>query len=257
MVFSTPTLEVFFIDLEAPVEQPLGKTSNALKIASLLFGGPVAYLATSTGLKALGADGASLKRLIDEKRFNIIKSVEELEKYENANGNSWITTEKSLKQKQYYIRHPKKLSRNILIEAKSFYAYIEEEQKDELIDFIMSHCPAKCIRIDRVEVVEMNGQVSANANGADLNSNAASGQMKGNYYSYNNPNGVPKTEPRNNYFWIDKSIMRSISALTEGATLTQAYESDFTFGLSVGEAKTIGLDLGKHKKYSYTIYIEC
>ena len=59
------------------------------------------------------------------------------------------------------------------------------------------------------------------------------------------------------YVWLDNSIMRSISALDEGGSVTQSYESDFTFGMSVGEAKTIGLDISKYKKYTYSIYVEC
>ena len=103
----------------------------------------------------------SLTRLINENRLFIIPTQQELEKFENACGNDWVINEKSLKQKQYYIRHPKTVTRNLLIEAKSFYDYIEEEQKDELIDFILSHCPAKSIRIERIEVVQTKGKASA------------------------------------------------------------------------------------------------
>ena len=66
-------------------------------------------------------------------------------------------------------------------------------------------------------------------------------------YEYNNPNGTQMMPTHNQYIWLNNSLMRSISALSEGGSLTQTYESDFTFGLSVGEAKTIGLDLSKHK----------
>ena len=51
--------------------------------------------------------------------------------------------------------------------------------------------------------------------------------------------------------------MRSIEALTEGAKLTQTYERDFTFGLTAGEAKALGLSVEEHKKYLYKITIEC
>lgn len=257
MVLSVPKLDVFFIDFEIPTEQPKSKIPMFIKTTAWMVGGPHAYLTTVAGLKALGADGVSLRRLIDEKRFNIIRTKEELAEYENANGNEWIINEKKLKQKQYYIRHPKKLNRNILIEAKSFYNYIEEEQKDELVDFILSHCPVKMIQINRTEISETSGNTKIMAKGADLSGSINTNYMDGNYYSCNLPNGTPKIMPRDEYLWIDKSIMRSISALTEGASLTQTYESDFTFGLSLNEAKTIGLDLNKRKKYNYVIHIEC
>lgn len=121
----------------------------------------------------------------------------------------------------------------------------------------MSHCPAKGIRIDRTEVVEAGGNAKGNIKGADLLGNLDYGQVKGNYYSYSNPNGTIKETSRDDYFWIDKSLMRSIDSLTEQGSINQTYKYDFTFGLSIAEAKTIGLDINMHKKFSYTIYIEC
>lgn len=256
MSLEMPNLDVFFINFEQPAQQK-SKTATALKVASYLIAGPIALLATTTTLNVLGKDGPSLKRLIDEERFNIIKSKEELAQYENAYKNEWVIDSSNLKQRQYYIRHPKKNSRNILIEAKSFYKYIEEEQKDELVEFIMAHCPYKIIKIDRYEAVENSVNVSSSIKGADINGGFEYGKSRGNYYSVSNPNGVPKVSSRENYFWIDKSVMRSIMSLSEGASLTQSYESDFTFGLNAEEAKTIGLDMNHHKKYSYTIHIEC
>lgn len=256
MALTVPTLDVYFINFEQPVQQK-SKGSTALKVASYFIAGPLALLATSAALNALGKDGPTLKRLMDEKRFNIITTKEELAKYENGNDNEWVIDSSTLKQRQYYVKHPKKNSKNILIEAKSFYEYIEEEQKDELIEFIMAHCPAKTIKIDKFEASENSANANASIKGFDINGGFEHSKSRGNYYSYSNPNGVPKTEARKNYFWIDKSIMRSIASLTEGASLTQSYESDFTFGLKAEEAKTIGLDMNHHKKYSYTIYIEC
>lgn len=256
MSLSVPTLDVFFIDFNQPVEKK-NKSAGFFKAAAYIVAGPLALLATSAGLKALGEDGPSLKRLIDEKRFNIISSQSELSTYTNANNNAWVTNDKSLKKRQYYIRHPKKSQQNILIEAKDFYNYIEEEQKDELIEYIMAHCSAKVIQIDRTEVVEAGGNANGNIKTAELSSGANYGQMKGNYYNLINPNGIPTIQARENYFWIDKSIMRSIASLTEGASITQSYQSDFTFGLSIAEAKTVGLDMNMHKKFSYTIHIEC
>lgn len=257
MALSMPTSDIFFIDFTPQQKQQKSKSSGLFKAAAYIVGGPIALLATTAGLKALGKDGPSLKRLVDEKRFNIIASKDELSTYVNAYGNEWVVNEKSLKQRQYYIRHPRKSQQNILVEAKDFYNYIEEEQKDELIQFIMSHCSAKVIQIDRTEVIETGNNASGNVKGADLSGGVSYGKMRGNYYNLSNPNGTPMVPPRENYLWIDKSIMRSIESLTEGATMTQSYESDFTFGLSIAEAKTIGLDMSMHKKFSYTIHIEC
>lgn len=273
MAVTVPQLDVYYIELAKKDKAPDKKEmvakgavaaggNLAVTLASLLVPGAGLLRLAMLPLLSMGISLSpdivkSLKRLVEDNRFYIIKSMEELQEYENASGNEWVINSKSLKQKQYYIRHPKKLSRNLLIEAKAFYDYIEEEQKDELIDYIMARCSAKHIQIDRTEIVEASGKAKANVKGADVYGGANFGKAKANYYSYANPNGTKRTTPRENYFWIDKSIMRSIASLTEGSSLTQTYESDLTFGLSIGEAKTIGLDLGKRKKYSYTIHIEC
>lgn len=272
MAVSVPQLDVYYIELANKERNDTQKTTKpaaasagsnpAVTVASFLAPGAGLLRLAMRPLLSVGISLTpdvikSLKRLVEDNRFFLITSLDELHEYENANGNEWVINNKALKQKQYYIRHPKKLNRNLLIEAKSFYEYIEEEQKDELIDFIMSHCSAKHIQIDRTELVEANVKAKGNAKGADVHGGVNGGKFKGNYYNFTNPNGTERTLPRDNYFWIDKSLMRSISALTEGSCLTQSYESDLTFGLSIGEAKTIGLDLGKRKKYSYTIHIEC
>lgn len=271
MAGSVPQLDVYYIEFAKNADNENSAITlvdakvarnAAVSLSSLLRPGarllPVAMMPLlAMGISLTPTIVKMVKRLVDDNRFFIIKSPEELQEYENAYGNEWVINRKSLKQKQYYIRHPKKLSRNVLIEAKSFYDYIEEEQKDEMIDYIMSHCSAKLIQIDRTEIVEASGKAKGNVKGADEYGGASLGKSKGNYYNLTNPNGTQMTLPRDNYLWIDKSIMRSIAALSEGSTFTQTYESDMTFGLNVGEAKTIGLDLSKRKKYLYTIHIEC
>lgn len=251
MKSSIPVLDVYYIDLNhsksSPVESLVRSTLNVAPRTNVsLF---IASLALSTVLE--------LTHLIRENHFHIITSREELKAFENANGNDWVLNDHAVKQKQYYIRHPKVLKRNLLIESNSFYNYIEEEQKDELVDFILSHCPVKSIRIDRSEITESSGKAKTSVNDLNISADAQFSHAKGNYYSYKNPNGTTSGSPRENYLWIDKSLMRSISALTEGASLAQTYEQDFTFGLSVGEAKTVGLDLNHHKHYLYTIEINC
>ena len=186
-----------------------------------------------------------------------IYNPQELDKFENAYGNDWIVNEKSLKQKQYYIRHPKKTNRNLLIESKSFYQYIEDEQKKELVDYILSHCPAKYIEIKRVDTVKSKGKGSATIKNAKLRGSIESEVSEKNIYTYDNPKGMQREPTLCEYTWLEKSIMSSISALSEGGSLKQEYESDYTFGLSVTEAKTIGLDLSKHEKFTYSIYIKC
>ena len=266
MGVSFPQLDVYYIDFPDENSSALQKreaiAKGILKVGELLARARFPAIGLVGVLFGLGISFSptivkSLTRLINGNRFFIIPSQQELDKFENACGNDWVINEKSLKQKQYYIRHPKKTNRSLLIEAKAFYDYIEEEQKDELVDYILSHCPAKHIKIERIDVVKANGKASAQMDGLTPKGSLDAEIAKKDIYNYKNPKGI-KTEPTHDqYVWLNNSIMRSISALTEGGSLTQTYESDFTFGLSVGEAKTIGLDLSKHKKYTYSILVEC
>ncbi len=262
MISSVPALDIYFIDYNFENVNSLEwkKIITPLLTNTIKNVHPSLRLLLTLNLPidiAFIEELLKLKRLIEENRFNIINSPEELKQYTNATGNTWVVCDKKFRRRQYYIRHPKKQSSNILIEANAFYDYIEKEQKDELIDFIFSHCPAKKIRIDRISEVEGNAKVSGKIKGYDPTADVQFNQLKGNYFQYNNPNGIQAPEQRKPYLWLDKSLMRSIAALSEGASLSQKYETDFTFGLSGGEAKTIGLDLKRHKHYTYAIQIEC
>lgn len=266
MAVSFPQLEIYYIDFSEESKAAIGKIDGLgmglIKVGDLLArvykpGLLPISLILELGISLTPTIVKSLTQLINQNKFYIITSQEELDKFENACGNDWISNKKTLKQKQYYIRHPKITNRNLLVEAKAFYDYIEEEQKDELVDYILSHCSAKHIKIDRLDVATTKGTGSAKVKGVDPQGTMEHGSSKKDIYEYNNPKGTQKEPTHSQYIWLNNSLMRSISALSEGGSLTQTYESDFTFGLSVGEAKTIGLDLAKHRKYTYSIHVEC
>lgn len=266
MAVSFPQLDIYYIDFAEENSTALRKSAGIgeglLKVGEIFAHARLPWISLSSMLLGLGISFSpiivkSLNRLINENRFFIIPSQQELDKFENACGNDWVINEKSLKQKQYYIRHPKMTNRNLLVEAKNFYDYIEEEQKDELIDYILSHCPAKHIKIEKMDVLKVKGKGSVKANEISPKGSLDAGVSKKDIFNYNNPQGTQTEPTHTHYVWLNNSLMRSISALSEGGSLVQSYESDFTFGLSAGEAKTIGLDLSKHKKYTYSILVEC
>lgn len=70
-----------------------------------------------------------LRRLSDDGHFKVIRSQEELSEFENANGNAWISDDKTLAQRQYYIRHPKLKNRRLLIESKDFQSISKKNRK--------------------------------------------------------------------------------------------------------------------------------
>lgn len=193
MAVSFPQLDIYYIELaedqrialkeQAKAGRTIGRVGNCL-VRAFVPGGALIGELLDLGISLTPYVMKSLKRLINEKKFYVITSRSELNRFENACGNEWVTNQKSMKQKQYYIRHPKKTNRNVLVEAKSFYDYIEEEQKDELIDFILSHCPAKQIKIERIEVVRAKGKASAKVRAVDAHGGLEASLSKSDIYNY-------------------------------------------------------------------------
>lgn len=264
MSSSLPVLEIFYINLSKP--EKVEEIANFIKNPSFRIFSSIFPISSILYLKWLEnkigkSDYQSLKEIIEKNSFTIIRSKEELEEYTNPLQNEWIDTDKLLKRKQYYIRHPKKTKGNVLIEAQNFYKYIEDEQKNELIQFIKSHCSAKKIIIDRKEIKgteeHFNVNINDDINGIDLNESMIYKKEKGNFYLLINPNGIPRESARDNYIWIDDSIKKSIESLTEGSSFSQSYQYDFKCGLTLKEAKTLGLDISMYKNFSYSIYVEC
>lgn len=257
MSLSTPVLDIYFIDFSETSQKAKGGFIRLLKKAAFTAAlGPL-YRGAPALLAMLYKDEPSLKRLIDEKRFHVITTQDELDTFKNPDGYAWKQSDSALKKRQYYIRHPKCANRNLLIEAQNFHQHIEEERKDELIQFIHSHCCAKKIQIDRIEISDTDINANGQVNNANLSGSVAYGKQLGNYYDFSTPVASQKAQPRNEYLWLENSLMQSIEMLSPGATLKQLYNYDLTFGLSVKEAKILGLNLDMHKKYSFSIYIEC
>ena len=260
MAQSVPQLDVFYIDFSKEKEGEKKKSIwQSLAVSSTAIVGSA--LVPVVGSAALATFLTPIifkdvKELIDNNRFYIITSEEELNGFENPNGNAWKTNEKSLKKKQYYIRHPKESKQHILIEAGDFFDYIEDEQIEELVHFVKAHCDARLIHIERTELSQVSGQASAKIKAADVTADVACKKDKHICVSISNPNGFPRECPREKYHWIDGSVIQCIKSLTEGSKFEKTYERDFTFGLSADEASTIGLKTNMHKNYSYNIYVE-
>ncbi len=265
MSLSVPKLKIFYIKFEnttrdtkevVEVKEPISVFSKITKnialhniadaVGKLLV--PRMSLAEELGIVV----ATTIQKLMENKCVDIIKNNEELSKYINAGGNTWVTN-----GKQSYVCHPKISKNNVLIEAQNFYDTIEEEEKSELINFIFSHCPAKSVKIDREENTEIKAKGKAKVELANAEAGINYSKAYGNYYSWNSPVGPKQTEPKDEYLWLDNSIMDSICQLSEGASFSQVYERDFTFGFTAKEAKSVGLDVSKCKKYYYKMQIEC
>ena len=257
MFTNIPQLDMVIIDISEKEgkEKTQGGLSAVLKVGSLFKRDN--SITADRAEEFLGEEKEPLKRLVDGKRVNVIQSDTELQQYKNAQGNDWITDQKLFKKKQYYIRHPKKNKRNLLIEANSFCEYIEDEQKEELIDFIFSHCRVRSILIEQIERDDASLGAESKVKGLDLKGSVAYGSGKEDYYKFTSPKWLRKRAPQKEYLWLDEWVKDSICSLKKGARFEHVYVTDFTFGLEAGEAKTVGLNMKKHNEQCYRLVIEC
>ena len=139
MILSIPTVEAYYISLKKDNEEKKSSLEVASNTISMAYDDlQIRWL---SNLPVVGAVIAGfweeleemtsvsiavlkLRRLSDDGHFKVIRSQEELSEFENANGNAWISDDKTLAQRQYYIRHPKLKNRRLLIESKDFQSYI-------------------------------------------------------------------------------------------------------------------------------------
>lgn len=195
-----------------------------------------------------GAEG-----LAKNQQLHIIDTKKELEKFENANNNSWILYGEKGNKIQFYIRHPKKGKENLLIEAETFYKYVEDQYDYELKNYCMSHCDLKGIHITKLEEKEFETQLKS----GKFSGGFASKSKKGNIFHMKGTEPLKRIEPLKEYMWLEKEFMDCINALSKGAKFENSYEFDLTAGISADYVKVISLNAKAHKKYRYIVYVEC
>jgi len=185
-----------------------------------------------------------------------ITTYDELGKYRNLSGNSWVETDKIKGTKQIYVQHPKKVYANYLIEAEAFYDYIDDEYYNELYNFIMSHCQPKLIKIDRRYKTAINANINVRVPAKKGGGGLDYSRIAGNYMSMEFKKS-PIVKPFERYVWLERSLMTAIRGLTPGAKLSKKVEVDNSFGLNASLAKRIGLKVSACRDFELRIYIEC
>jgi len=260
---TVPQLKVYYIDLDTPtkiddIKSTLTNSSIVTNYAKIVAYSALAAIPPITII----ANPVILKRFYDNNRYFVIHSEEELSHFENANNNEWIINNKSLRKRQYYIQHPKKSKSNLLIEAQSFYSYIEEELRKEVLDYVQSHCPAKTLIFSRQEVnaknAGLNLKIKTNTFNPDVNTNGNFSQNSETLISFKNTTGTIRPRVLEEYLWLDDSVKLGIRALEGGhGTFSKSFYSDQTFGLTALEANTLGLNMNFYKKFKYSLTVEC
>lgn len=258
-----PKLDIYYIDIKNEQKDKIVGEKPRLKIKNKLAQKTLDIISDSG--KAVESNFKKAIKSVNESyldKYKLIDSQTALKEFENGNGNDWTKFGKGLGKRQFYIRHPKIKDRKILIEANTFAEYVEQEQKHELINYILSHCKAKKIYIDKVIKNKSKGKlgVSWGLNNY-VDSDVDFKSMKGDYYKLEREvsffNDIKLSEPLDNYYWLDKFLMDSIDALSKGGILQQKYFMDYKFGLDAKVCNEIGMNLKTASTYQYNIYIEC
>ena len=100
---SIPVLDVYYIDLKKSSNSAPKSANSTSQSSALTF---IADIITSVTFSTLSpaisgltfSSIVSLKRLIDENHFKVIRSKDELSEFVNANGNDWVT-DKAFRQR--------------------------------------------------------------------------------------------------------------------------------------------------------------
>src|SRR5699024_1456268 len=152
-------------------------------------------------------------------------------------------------------KHPKIKTENILIEAYDFASYIEKEHKSELINYILSHCKAKKIYIDKL-IKSDTGASGKFKKKLSFKADASIHSISGDFYKLERNSSdkeIQLQKPYENYYWLDDYLKDSIDALANGGRLEQKYYMDYKFGLNSKICSDIGMDMNNSKSYQYKI----
>ncbi len=252
-----PKLDIYYIDIH---ESQLDKGKNVESYDSIpivdftrkmLLDSPFSEAITSFGDKtSMIWKSRVLSQAIP------ITSENELQSYTNGNNNIWKTKLNDQEKYQFYVLDPKDLSKKILIEADKFAQYVEQKQSEELVEYVLSHCKATKIYIDRESKTYSNlfGVFSVGGLNADTSN------YKGEFYKLDRSN-VPKdsiqlSPGRLTYYWLDNTLKSSINALQNGGILEQRIEMDFSMALDADIAREIGLNISSKNNDILKIFIE-
>lgn len=249
MALAIPKPDVYYIDFNSGVQ----KKSNAAETFPINV--PIVKDTLATVDKTINNLIAAQKEMTQ--KYNVIASQEELDHCVNGTGNVWRQRRKGEQKRQYYIRHPKIADQIVLIEANAFVDYIESEQKKELINYILSHCRATEVLIDKRQEGKTKFSISIVKLGAGKR---RSHKVIGDYYHLQRKAGllgIKLEEPLEHYYWLEPALMSSISALTKGSSLEISHNMDYHFGFDSSVAKKIGLVYEQTAKYEYSIFIQC
>lgn len=178
----------------------------------------------------------------------VIDNKQELNRFENALGNSWIEKE------QYYIRHPKKSRERMLIEADKFHEYIYREQLSEIISFLRSELNIKHLKIEIIEGNSFSSYINVPIEEIPVEGKASINLHNSKIIEIKCEEGLKRSEKRTEYIWLqDFQELLSVVDNFEKGTFKNIITIDNSFGITGKIASLAGIGTAWIKKSKFEI----
>ena len=199
-----------------------------------------------------GIIGGNLLRagndLVNFDNHYVIKNDDELSRFSNPLGNSWIQGE------QYYIRHPKQVRERWLIEAQCFHDFIYREQISEIISYLRSNFSLKHLEIlsENENSLEFSAKVPIEE--LQIEGEATISLINKRELIIDCPRGLKVSEKRSSYIWIDDfQELKAVVDDFNGGEFSHVIEVNNSFGMGLKECNTIGVKAGLATRNKFSI----
>lgn len=190
--------------------------------------------------------------LVNYENHYVINSDDELSRFENPLGNSWV------QKNQYYIRHPKKARDRWLIEAEKFHEFIYREQLSEIISFLRANIPLKYLLVSSQEGIDFSAFANVPIEDLQVEGKAQIKLNSKKELVINCPEGLKISEKRKEFIWINdfQELMSVVDGFV-GGEFSHTIGIDNSFNITLKEAKLVGVGASWLKSSKLKISFSC
>lgn len=178
----------------------------------------------------------TVRDFTESENIFVIDNKDELNRFENALGNSWIEKE------QYYIRHPKASKDRVLIEAEKFHEYIYREQLSEIISYLRSEFRLKYLKIEIKQGNDFSSYINFPIEEIPVEGEANIKLGSSKVLEIISERGLKRSEKKTDYVWLqDFQELLSVVDDFEDGLFKHTISIDNSFGINVKVANHIGI----------------
>lgn len=194
----------------------------------------------------------SVNDLVNFENHYVINSDDELGRFENPLGNSWV------QKNQYYIRHPKKARERWLIEAEKFHEFIYREQLSDIISFLRANIPLKHLLVSSQDGIDFSAFANVPIEDLQVEGKAQIKLSSKKELIIDCPEGLKISEKRKEFIWINdfQELMSVVDGFV-GGEFSHTIEINNSFNMTVKEAKLFGVGESWLKSSKLKISFSC